>query len=308
VQVREQAVDAVGHRRTGWAAGLVARAEHEVVDEQLGSCIEELDQRLLAVVRVEAVLLLHPHPGQRASLPRELVAEPGVLLFADEQLLACGEPFFTCSDVVISHFFSPSLSSRQLGLARASTGRASAEVHRGVSRAYAARVPATSAAFWRSSALAGPARQLSAIVADIGSGKISSSPVSNPPKMPRATASGEVFGTSRSRTMSVSMGPAMTACTLTPRPARRARSDCESENEAAFEIEQAGRTGTAANAATGTTLTTAPPVRVSSGRNASVTPHVPKRTARCCSSTARSLNSAGSATPALLKTTSSDPP
>ena len=30
--------------------------------------------------------------------------------------------------------------------------------------------------------------------------------------------------------MSVSIGPAMTACTLTPRPARRARSDCESEN------------------------------------------------------------------------------
>src|ERR671936_2487277 len=108
MQVREQAVDAVGHRRAGRATGLVARAEHEVVDEQLGSCIEELDQRLLAVVRVEAILLLHPPPGELASLPRELVAEPGVLLFADEQLLACGEPFFACPDVVISHFFSPS--------------------------------------------------------------------------------------------------------------------------------------------------------------------------------------------------------
>src|SRR5919204_229567 len=199
MQVREQPVDAVGHRRAGRATGLVARAEHEVVDEQLGSSLEQLDQRLLAVVRVEAVLLLHPHPGQLASLPRELVT-------------------------------------------------------------------------------------------DIGSGKISSSRRSTPSKMPRATASGEVFGMSRSRTTSVSIGPAMTACTRTPRPARRARSDCESENAAAFEIEQAGRTGTAANAATETTLTTAPPVRVSSGRNASVTPHVPKRTARCCSSTARSLN------------------
>ena len=37
--------------------------------------------------------------------------------------------------------------------------------------------------------------------------------------------------------MSVSIGPAITACTFTPRPAKRARSDCESENTAAFEIE-----------------------------------------------------------------------
>jgi hypothetical protein len=38
-------------------------------------------------------------------LPRELVAERGVLLLAKEELLACGEPFFTCSDPVISHLF-----------------------------------------------------------------------------------------------------------------------------------------------------------------------------------------------------------
>ena len=37
--------------------------------------------------------------------------------------------------------------------------------------------------------------------------------------------------------MSVSTGPGITACTLTPRPARTARSDCVSENSAAFEAE-----------------------------------------------------------------------
>jgi hypothetical protein len=84
MQVREQAVDAVGHRRAGRAAGLVARAEHEVVDEQLGSPVEQLGERLLTVVGVEAVLLLHRHPGQLASLLRDRVAESGVLLFADE--------------------------------------------------------------------------------------------------------------------------------------------------------------------------------------------------------------------------------
>jgi hypothetical protein len=66
VQVRDEAVDAVGHRRTGRAAGLVAGAEHEVVDEQLGSPVEQLDERLLTVVGVEAVVLLHRHPGQLA--------------------------------------------------------------------------------------------------------------------------------------------------------------------------------------------------------------------------------------------------
>ena len=46
--------------------------------------VEQLDKRLLTVVGVEAVLLLHRHPGQPASLLRDRVAEPGVLLFADE--------------------------------------------------------------------------------------------------------------------------------------------------------------------------------------------------------------------------------
>jgi hypothetical protein len=64
---------------------------------------------------------------------------------------------------------------------------------------------------WRSSALVAPVRQPSAIDSDMGSGKMSSSPFSNPSKMPRATDSGENFGMSRYRVMSVSTGPAITA-------------------------------------------------------------------------------------------------
>src|SRR5438445_2113313 len=41
---------------------------------------------------------------------------------------------------------------------------------------------------------------------------------------------------STSRVISVSTGPGRTTCTLTPRPAKRARSDCDRENAAAFEI------------------------------------------------------------------------
>src|SRR5438445_13125954 len=73
--------------------------------------------------------------------------------------------------------------------------------------------------------------------ADIGSGKMSSSPFSTPSKMARATDSGDAFDMSRSRVISVSTGPGRTTCTLTPRPAKRARSDCDRENAAAFEIE-----------------------------------------------------------------------
>ena len=74
-----------------------------------------------------------------------------------------------------------------------------------------------------------------------------------------------------------------------------------------MEIEYAGTSGKAAKAVSDSTLTIAPRERVSNGRKAWVTPYVPKRlTARCCSSTARSLKSSYRATPALLMRTSSD--
>src|SRR5262245_22957371 len=96
---------------------------------------------------------------------------------------------------------------------------------------------ATNAAFWRSSAFAAPWRQLSAMDCDTGSGKMSSSPRSTPSKISLAADSGELFGMSKPRFISVSTGPVRTAWTLTPRPATSARSDCVMENAAAFEIE-----------------------------------------------------------------------
>ena len=56
-----------------------------------------------------------------------------------------------------------------------------------------------------------PLRQLCAMVSDMGSGKISSSPFSTPSKMARATDSGEAFGMSKPRVISVSVGPVRTA-------------------------------------------------------------------------------------------------
>jgi hypothetical protein len=85
-----------------------------VVDEQLGASVQQLAERLLAVVRVEAILLLHPHPRQLAPLPREFVVESGVLLLAGKELLTRGEPFLAGSNLVISHLGSPLCLSQQL--------------------------------------------------------------------------------------------------------------------------------------------------------------------------------------------------
>jgi NAD(P)-dependent dehydrogenase (short-subunit alcohol dehydrogenase family) len=66
----------------------------------------------------------------------------------------------------------------------------------------------------RSSALATPMRQPSASGRDVGSGKMSSSPFSRPSKIPAAADSGDTFGPSKLRFISVSMDPMNTACDL----------------------------------------------------------------------------------------------
>src|SRR4029077_2545784 len=92
------------------------------------------------------------------------------------------------------------------------------------------------AANWRSSCFSAPLRQPAATDSDAGSGKISSSSRSTPSKMARATDSAEVFGMSKPRVMSVSVGPVRTAWTLTPRAASRARREWGRLNAAAFEM------------------------------------------------------------------------
>src|SRR6266436_3746645 len=150
----------------------------------------------------------------------------------------------------------------------------------------------TKAANWRSSALATPARQPSAICWDAGSGKISSSPLSSPSKMLCAADSVEAFGMLKPRFISVSMGPKTAAWTVTPWPAKNALSDCVMESAAAFEMEYEGMTGNGASAAKDRLLTMAPLERFSSGRKARVTLSIPKKlTARCCSMTSKLLRS-----------------
>src|SRR6266568_1952347 len=67
-------------------------AEHEVVNEQLRTTVEELDRRLRPVVGLEAVVLLDCDPGQRLPLAGELVAAAGELLLLSQELGPCSEP------------------------------------------------------------------------------------------------------------------------------------------------------------------------------------------------------------------------
>jgi hypothetical protein len=74
-----------------------------VVDEELRAPPEEVRQRSLALVRLEAVVLVDPHPGKLPPPAGQLVAAPGQLLLGLEQLEAGRQPFRSCSCRVLRH-------------------------------------------------------------------------------------------------------------------------------------------------------------------------------------------------------------
>src|SRR5438067_3242490 len=97
-QVDARPVELVAKARAAGArADLVVGSVHDVVSEQLRAALEELGQRLLAVLGVKDVLLLHRHPRQLAPLLGDLAAQLGVLGLALCQLVAGVLPLLTCS-------------------------------------------------------------------------------------------------------------------------------------------------------------------------------------------------------------------
>src|SRR6266566_137224 len=99
VQVLNHRLEVVGPERANRAAGLILRIEHEVVDEQLASAVEELGQGLLALRALEDVLLLDRLPGQGLPMSRQLVARAREFLLIREQLRALGNPVVVGDDV-----------------------------------------------------------------------------------------------------------------------------------------------------------------------------------------------------------------
>src|SRR4051812_47659070 len=92
-QVRTSRAGAVG----------VVGPEHDVVGEQLRAPVEELGERLLAVLGIEAVLLLDGNPRELTALFGHLLAELGVLGLELGQLIASGLPFLARCDLVVGH-------------------------------------------------------------------------------------------------------------------------------------------------------------------------------------------------------------
>src|SRR5438105_1391676 len=100
VEVHDGAIEAVGPARAVRAAFTPARAEHEVVDDELAAPVEKFGERLPAVAAFKAVLLFHDLPRQRAPRGGELVATARERLFLRQQLPARGEPFLAGHDRV----------------------------------------------------------------------------------------------------------------------------------------------------------------------------------------------------------------
>jgi hypothetical protein len=90
-------------RASGAGADLVIGPEHDVVGEQLRAPVEQLAERLLAVLGVELVLLLYRHPGKLTPLLGYLLAELGLLGFELRKLIASRLPFLAGPDLVVWH-------------------------------------------------------------------------------------------------------------------------------------------------------------------------------------------------------------
>jgi hypothetical protein len=96
VEVDLGALEPVGEVRAARAgADGVVGPEHDVVGEELGATLEELGQRLLAVLGIELVLLLDRHPGKLQALLLDLLVALRVLLLELGELVAGGLPLLS---------------------------------------------------------------------------------------------------------------------------------------------------------------------------------------------------------------------
>ena len=92
----------IGDERARLAALGPFGVEHEVVNDELASAVEEVRQRFLALGPVEDVLLFNPFPGQISARLAQLVPQSRELLLLDKQLLASRQPLLL-RDCLVNH-------------------------------------------------------------------------------------------------------------------------------------------------------------------------------------------------------------
>src|SRR6476646_1262226 len=90
-------------RAPGAGTDLIVGSEHDVVRDQLRAPVEQLGERLLAVLGVELVLLLHRNPGKLTALLGHLLVELGLLGLELRKLIAGRPPFLAGSNLVVTH-------------------------------------------------------------------------------------------------------------------------------------------------------------------------------------------------------------
>src|SRR2546423_2152717 len=105
--MHERAVEPVAQvGAAGAGAERVVGAEHDVVREQLRAPVEELGERLLAVLGVELVLLLDRDPGESEPLALDLLVSLRLLGLELGELVPGRLPFLTGSNLVFRHLIS----------------------------------------------------------------------------------------------------------------------------------------------------------------------------------------------------------
>src|SRR5579875_505923 len=100
-EVNRDAVEIVGPEGAGLAPRLPIRAEHEVIDDELGAPLEEIGEGDPARRPLEAVRLLHTLPGHRHPPTRQRIPLAREFLLGGEQLEPRLQPIFVRNDLVL---------------------------------------------------------------------------------------------------------------------------------------------------------------------------------------------------------------
>src|SRR5436190_2187429 len=86
------AVKVIGQIGAALATFFRARTEHEMIDNQLATTLEQIGQSLFSLSSLKEVLFLHFHHRELAPRRTECVALAGELLFPGQQILSSNQP------------------------------------------------------------------------------------------------------------------------------------------------------------------------------------------------------------------------
>src|SRR5262249_4466792 len=92
IEMNDRAVEAVGPVRAVRATGVPGRIEHEVVDDQLTSSVEEVAERFTTVRAVKDIRLRDFFPWELTTSLAQFVAQPREFLFHRQERRAGLEP------------------------------------------------------------------------------------------------------------------------------------------------------------------------------------------------------------------------